>query len=302
MKTKIIRSVLCIALAVVLALTFAACGDQKKPDVTYENGGFTLVVPGDHDGLLTVEAPESSDEGILFSVSEKASIEAAEAVGMDPEGAGWLFAIGTVSEDALHQMLCYDMSGADVFAKGADGTYYMYYHPTDVRIMRDGDISDDDMAQWSALNEWAASVPESFIAGNEGLTPEKRGNTDLDMYLNRAAYLEDTIYTVSTTEFGPKTGDGAAAQPYVDVLTNGMTLERMEEGEAPDGEYVVLYFPVDDVRFDFFMAQDNGSFVRQIWSGNEMIYKISYDGDTNAAAVMNEWYQALANPGVLPVE
>ncbi|MBR2742539.1 MAG: hypothetical protein IKD89_03025 [Clostridia bacterium] len=299
------KSLLCIALAAVMALSLAACqSNQKKPDVTYTNNGIILTVPGDYDELVTVDMPEASEDGILFSVSENASVEAAAASEYDTEGAGWLFAIGTVSEDKLHEMLCYDMSGAEVFAKDAEGNCYIYYHPTDVRIMREGDITDEDMAQWSALCEWAAGVPASITTEEDiGLTEEKRGNTDLDIYLNRSAYMDGTIYTVSTTEFGPKTGDGAIAQPYVDRLTKGMTLEMLDISETPDGEYAVLYFPVDDMRFDFFFAEDKVNYIRQIWSGNEALYKAAFaDGETNAAEVMNEWYHALIEAGAQGTE
>ncbi|MBQ1436138.1 MAG: hypothetical protein IIZ19_09615 [Clostridia bacterium] len=290
------KSVLCIALAAVLALSLAACQNSKqKEDVVVTNGDYSLTVPGDYADLVAAEAPEADADGILFTVSEKASVEAAEARGETDIGAGWLFDIGTITEDELHQRLCNDMSGQEVFAKDANGTCYMLYHPTDVRIEREGDITDDDMAQWSALNEWAASVPESFIANNEGLVSEKRGNSEMDIYLNRAAYMDDTIYTISTNEFGPKTGDSDAAKPFVDVLTKGASLEYLDISEVPDGEYVVLYFPVDDMRFDFFFAENKVNYVRRIWSGNEELYKITYeDGTTNATEVMNDWYHVLA--------
>ena len=74
------KSLLCIALAAVMALSLAACqSNQKKPDVTYTNNGIILTVPGDYDELVTVDMPEASEDGILFSVSENASVEAVAA-------------------------------------------------------------------------------------------------------------------------------------------------------------------------------------------------------------------------------
>ena len=113
----------------------AALRSDGKAAQIYENGGMKLTVPLEYDELLVIETPRNNPSGILFSVSEKASVEAAKAQGY--ENAGWLFSIGTVTEDALHEALCYDMSGAEVFAKNTDGQhptdmrYYMYYsYPT----------------------------------------------------------------------------------------------------------------------------------------------------------------------------
>ena len=315
-----------IMLAALMVLTLAACaatgtgtneqgvkiagesldvnGVALRPDgeaaQIYENGGMKLLIPLEYNSLLVIETPQNNPAGILFSVSEKASVEAAKAQGY--ENAGWLFSIGTVTEDALHEALCYDMSGAEVFAKNTDGQhpadmrYYMYYHPTDVGFVRESyDDIDDDMAQWTALNEWAATVPDTFLAENSGLTPEKHGNTSLDMYLARVAYLDGVNYTVSTTEYGPMDGSGFDAARYVDRLTNGVTFELANNDETPDGEYVVLSFPEDDVRFDFFLAEGRENCIRQVWSdGYTQLYRAVYaDSTTNAGSIMSEWYNAL---------
>ena len=266
----------------------------------YENGGVRLRIPLEYDELLVIETPQNNPAGILFSVAEKASVEAAKAQGYD--NAGWLFSIGTITEDALHEALCYDMSGAEVFAKNTDGQYpadmryYMYYHPTDVGFVRESyDDIDDDMAQWTTLNEWAATVPDIFLADNPGLTPEKHGNTSLDMYLARIAYMDSVNYTLSAPEYGSMGGSGFDASRYAERLTNGVTFEPANNAETPDGEYIVLSFPEDDVRFDFFLMEGRENYVRQVWSGdNEQLYKAVYaKGTTKASAVMSEWYNAL---------
>ena len=105
---------------------------------------------------MTVETPEKNEYGELFSVSETASIKAAEATGQYTAGAGWLFSISRVTEEQLHQMLCYLMFGSEVFGRDEDGMYYLFEHPTDVRIVRESyDNMDADMAIWSELNQWA---------------------------------------------------------------------------------------------------------------------------------------------------
>lgn len=302
-----------LLLAALLALSLAACGQTgttEQPDQTgaaFTNGGLTLSVPQEYADLLTVDTPQDSPDGTLFSVTETASAEAAAALGYEEEdiGAGWLFSIGTVSADALHEMLCYDMSGQTVFAKGEDGSYYVFYHPTDVRYVReDNEAMAADQDQWTALNEWAWTVPETFAAENQGLTAQRFGNTDLEMYLSRVAYQDDADFTVSTTEFGPLFSDEVDPSPFAERLLTGATYEEADLSLVPDGEYVVLAFPADDIRFDFFPAQDGENYIRQVWSGdNEMLYRASYEnGSVEPNAVMQELYDAYVAAGAQPGE
>lgn len=296
-----------ILLAALLAFSLAACssassGEEPKEGdsdaVSVTNAGLTLSIPAEYSDLLAVDTPQDSEDGTLFSVSEKASIEAGKAQGMsDDDGAGWLFSIGRISEEDLHEMLCNDMSGMQVFAKDEDGNYYMFYHPTDVRLIRENNEEmEQAMESWSALNEWAWTVPETFVAENDGLTAETRGNTELDIYLARIAYLDDTDYTIGTTEYGPLSSDSVDAAPYLELLMNGATYERVDGEEAPDGEYVVLSFPEDDVRFDFFLAEGKENYIRQVWAeDNESLYKAVFaDESIQASSVMQDWYNELA--------
>ena len=189
-----------LLLALMMALALTACGGaveepQTEPGtpaepasegVLYTNGGLTLAVPADYDPLVVVETPETSEEGVLFAVTEKASREFGQQQHPGEDwGDGWLFSIGTADEDVLHGMLAYDLSGAVPFAQGEDGTYYIFYHPTDVRFVRESydiDPDSDDWKAWTALNEWAWTVQETF-AGDNGLTPRTFTNTAPDMIL-----------------------------------------------------------------------------------------------------------------------
>ena len=51
-----------------------------------ENDGLKLPIPLEYDELLITETPQDDTGVQLFSVSEKASVEAAKAAGMDYEG------------------------------------------------------------------------------------------------------------------------------------------------------------------------------------------------------------------------
>ncbi len=149
-------SLLCAALALILIVPLTACGlksshvqsqtvvqpeisspAEQKEAVSRVNSGMTLTIPAETASLVLVDTPQNNPDGVLFSVSEKDSVNAALADGRDAStGEGWLFGIRRVDETKLHGMLCYDMSGAEVFAKDTDGYYYLYTHPTDVRLYR----------------------------------------------------------------------------------------------------------------------------------------------------------------------
>ena len=209
-----------LLLALMMALALTACGGaveepQTEPGtpaepasegVLYTNGGLTLAVPADYDPLVVVETPETSEEGVLFAVTEKASREFGQQQHPGEDwGDGWLFSIGTADEDVLHGMLAYDLSGAVPFAQGEDGTYYIFYHPTDVRFVRESydiDPDSDDWKAWTALNEWAnGEVRDAVLADNPRLEKEICSNTELDMYLARARY-DGLKYKIRSLEIG----------------------------------------------------------------------------------------------------
>ena len=264
-------------------------------DAVYTNEGFTLTVPAKYDDLLFTTTPE--EDGMLFMCSEIASIKAAQEQGRDIDGAGWLFSIRKIDEASLNQKLCDDMSGEQPFATDGNGNYFLFCTPTDVRLIRDNYDNPEDMEIWTELNEWAATVPDTFLSENPQLTAAKFGNTDIDMHLARIAFDADANYTISTLEFlelEPKDVDPA---PYLEKLRNNVTYVPVEE-EAPAGEYVVLAFPDEGVRFDFFFVEDGRNYIREVWREDsewEKLYRADFEDESiDATEVMAEWYDALA--------
>lgn len=258
----------------------------------YENGGLSLEIQPRYNDLITVVTHEKNDRGLLFTVSETTSLEAGGY-----EGAGWLFSIGTIDEAKLHEMLCYDMSGADVFAKDGEGTYYVYYHPTDVRVERSSpEEYESGFRQWSMLCEWAAGMPEKLRDKNE-LEFVSFGNTEVDMYVARAAWMEGDAAVLATTEYGPIALGGVDGSPWVDFVMQGAFCDA-DLSETPDGEYVVLDFPQDELRVDFFFAP--GNYARVVSGDQERLYQAMwYDEDISFAEAMQGWYYALAELGGL---
>ena len=262
----------------------------------YENDGLSLEIMPKYHKLVTVETPANDDKGILFTVSETASVEAGKH-----DGAGWLFSIGKVSEDRLHEMMCQDMSGARVFAKDSDRTYYMYYHPTDVRFERaTQEELEDGLEQWSMLCEWANEMPDSFSEKNS-LETVSYGNSEVDILIARAAYMDEVEATLSTTEYGPISASLADGAPYAEFVMGGW-FTYADEAEVPDGEYVVLNFEKDNARLDFFYAP--GGLVRLVSGNRSTLYQAMwYDDNMSFAEVMQGWYYAaLEKAGVKPAD
>ena len=263
---------------------------------SYTNDGLTLSVPEEYAGRVTVETPENSEKGTLFSVCETESIEAAKAAGYGWEGAGKLFEIRRVSEEEMHKLRCDDIPGYIIFAKDTDGNYFLYIHPTDVRVVREDYTDTASMERWTELNKWSSGVRETFVKENEGLTAEKYSYTTLDAYLSRIMYRDDENYTVSTLEFGRQQPNGIKAADYVAPLIHDVIYTSLRDEEAPDGEYLVLDFPDIDLRFDFFFMEGKENYIRQVWFNgeNELLYKAEFKDETiKASEVMNDFYHEI---------
>ncbi len=313
MKTKkaIFTAALAASLAAIAQAAFPADAQilgapvcEAAKNVTYEKDGIKLLVPEIYDDLLYTKIfkkdkeGKEDEEGRLFSVTEAKSVVDAWLQNERESGPGWLFTIARVDADRLHQMLCGEMSGADVFAKDSKNRYFIFYHPTDVRFVRkDEDKMRRDQQLWTDLNEWASlDVQHEFFENNKGLVKERYDNSNVSMYLARAAYsVEPKVkYTVSTNQYGPLYSDEVKAAPYVESLIRNATYEMVDINQTPDGQYVVLNFPDEKIRFDFFNLGDN--YVREVHDdGYEILYKIKFDdGVTKASSVMQKWYNALA--------
>lgn len=323
---RLFRTGLALALCLALALSLAACaaapssapgaGEKPKPteapastpepteepaatpeptetpepedtDVTvFENFGLKLRVPNELADKIILETKDEP----LFTATEIASREAAEKVHPEyAKGMGWLFSISRVTEDELHEMLAYVMFGQVVFARDDSGCYYILDTPTDVRIDREGEITEADMAQWSAFYQWInGSMRERFIADN-GLTPCSVSNTDLDIELARIAWKGETAYTLASLADGVHglgNADGAAA---AGKILSACTFEMTDE-EIPDGEYLVLEIPDSRARFDFFYAEA-GRLVREYRDNMTILYRCRED--VNVALLVEQWYEAL---------
>lgn len=272
--------------------------------------GIKFEIPETISDLVTVE--DGVDENTILAVYENASVEAAQALGEENEGAGFIFSISTISEEELKKFRCGDMSGMEVFAEDED-VYYVFNHPTDVRFVResyDGEGIEEEQEHWSMINEWAnQEVRKEILANNPELDPESYTNTYLDMLLARAAYEPGTKYELRSLAYGPDPLDPATLSDndFAEELAEDFTYEELPDAQAPDGEYEVLAFDVDgeEVRYDFFHASDSKNLIREVRKVGEEEYETLYqatakdadDVDETTTDIMEEWCAAIANGG-----
>ena len=287
--------ILALLLMLAMAASLIACGATKKEAAAYKNGELVLNVPAEYADLVVVESP--SDGKTVFYAAEKASIEAAQKQNLGEEwGAGWLFSISRVDEDLMRQYLCSDLNVDYFFAKDDNDGYYLFERPSDVRLVREdySNLSEKDLAGWSAVNEWAVTVSESFVADNPSLTAYRRSNTMLDQYLNRLFFDDSYAYTLSSTEFGPLEDAGMGYPQYVNRLLNEATFSEADTCDIPDGEYYVLSFPDENAQFRFYSAAH--SYVSFIYGEDAPVCFIGEmaDGETQVYDIIGEWYGALA--------
>lgn len=269
----------------------------------------TVTIPEQYQKeLVTRTGEEIQESDTIIAVFEKASVEANKALDEDLQDdyAGWLFSIGTMTEEDFHDMLCGDMSYAKVFAKDANDTYYVFYHPTDVNMVRKSDkYTEDELNHWSELTKWADTVPKTLMEENSSLTAVKYDNSEVSMMLNRAAYAEDEVYSISTAKDGERKPDKKdAAAPFVDRLTREATITTAKTKEKPEGDYISISFPDYEMRLDFYPAQGKKNYIRQVYvieeeegqfeevEGEDFVAEFA-DGKTSAADIMQEWYDSL---------
>ena len=286
------KKIVTFCLLVFTLVCTATCFAQT----VFTNDGMKLSVPEEYADKLLVQTPENDERGALFSVSEIESIEAAKGAGYTWEGAGWLFSISRVSEERMKELRCSEMSGNIIFAKDPNGSYYIFNHPTDVRLVREDYSDPEALKEWGKLNEWGHSVRETFIAENEGLTAETYGNTELDIAFARMMFMDDTNYTVTTLEYGEQKPNGIKAADYIEPLSHDVVFIPERDAEAPDGEYVVLNFPDIDLRFDFFLMDGKENYIRQVWFNgeHELMYRAEFKDETiKAAEIMKDFYREM---------
>lgn len=301
---KMIAGMMLAAAVTVLGASGVFAGGVDKVDVQ----GVRFEVPEEIRDLVTVRT-EGLETGELVSVYETASIEAAQAMGEDYEGAGWIFTIGTVPENRLRELRCGGMDGMMVFAED-DDIYYVYNHPTDVRLVRESNEEMNEAIEpWTKINEWAGQeVRQEILANNPELDEESYTNTDLDMHLAQAAYRPGTKFELRSLDYGPDPLDPAALgeDDYIEDLAEDFTYEILADAKVPDGEYYVLAFDDngEETRFDFFKAQEGQNLIREVRVIGDEEYETFYqanakdlDEDDTTTGIVAEWCAAIVSGG-----
>ena len=271
--------------------------------------GIRFEIPEEIRDLVTVQT-EGLDADTLVSVYETASVDAAEAMGKGDVGAGWIFSIITVPEDRMKELRCEPMFGMEVFAED-DDIYYVYDHPTDVRLYRESDEEmQEAMDPWGKINEWAArEVRQEILSNNAELDEKIYTNTNLDIMLSQAAYKPGTKFELRSVDYGPDPLDPAAIveDDFIEDLAEDFTYEIQSDVEAPSGEYYVLAFDLngEEIRFEFFKDTDSLNLIREVMTVGDEEYETIYqanpkeaeDAHKTTTGIMEAWCAAIANGG-----
>ena len=298
MRKKMITGiVLCAALSASAAACMFAESTEKPDRVEVQEIAFDI--PEDIRDLVTVRT-EDLKSGELVSVSETASIEAAAKQTPDYERAGWIFSIRRVSETEFEQLRCGAMDGMEMFAE-SDDNCYLFCHPTDVTFVREQyDNVEEDMAQWSKIHEWAnTTVRDEILRNNPELDAETVSNTQLDMLLARAAFLGERNFMIKSLEYGTLDPSKLADDDCLEDLTDDVIYKVLYKEEAPDGEYIVMDFEKEGLRYDFFLAEPERNLIREVYTLNGKEYTLMYqavfkDQDETAVGIMQRWCDQLA--------
>lgn len=278
------------------SVAFAAAKADMSQQAVYEHQGMKLEVPTAYDKLLITETA-SKDEGILFAVYEKASVEATKKDYPEGSGLGWLFSIGCVSQDKLQEILCGDMSGAELFAKDDKGRCYIFYHPTDVRYMRESpEAMKRDQEQWSTLNAWAWSeARKSFLQNNPGLQEITADNSEVGIYLANILY-KNMDYSLTTAGKTASPAKDFSAAPYVEKLLYNVSYQMVDKKIAPKGRFISLNLPSENIRLDFFVGKGRQNLVREVRPGiGECYYEALFaDKKLQVSKIIPQWQKAIA--------
>jgi len=120
---------------------------------------------------LVCAEPVVNDSGavVLFTVSEKQSIDDVIKDMGSANGMGWLFSIVQYTPEMYKETIGEDNSGMSFFARD-DNNYYCYFTASDVRLYRAGGVlTAEALTEWQMLKDMSTVVRTGFIAKN-GLT------------------------------------------------------------------------------------------------------------------------------------
>ena len=282
-----------LAATMTAAVSFGALAAEEK----IEAGGIVVEIPEKFKDIVTVQTEDLQPDE-LIRVAETASIEAAKVTGSNDALPGWLFSISRITGEELGKLRCGEMSGSEVFAED-DDMYYLFNHPTDVRLIREPDEEmDTAMDQWTDLNDWAwQDVRMAILSANPQLEPETCSNTELDMYLCRARY-DGMKYEIRSLDAGTFDPTIFGEDDYLEDLTEDVWYDEdveISDEEKADGEYIVMAFDEDNVRFDFFLGEGMENLIREVKTMDdgeevETLYRASFkDPEDSATGIMKEW-------------
>ena len=117
----------------------------------------------------------------------------------------------------------------------------------------------------------------------------------LPAYLERIWNGGNTDYTITSLDYGTvRPYNGFDAQLYIQSMLDGSWFEEVKPWEAPEGQYVILEFHNQGMRFEFFYGKD-GNYIKQISGGASTVYHVHFPGDMfQASQIIEDWGRELS--------
>ena len=104
-------------------------------------------------------------------------------------------------------------------------------------------------------------------------------------------------YTITSLDYGTGEPGNTDESEFVNTFMYDSRFTLCRPWEQPDGQYVVLDFTGEGVRFDFFMGKD-GNYFRQVTEdGGETLFHAEIDGDESAGELVSRWCRQLTQSG-----
>ena len=117
------------------------------------------------------------------------------------------------------------------------------------------------------------------------------------MYLARARF-EGEKYELRSLDAGKIDPAGHDGDGALQALTEEVFYEEMYglgDEEKPDGEYIVMAFDEDNVRFDFFLGEGLENMIREVRTMDdgeeiETFFRANFkDTEKTSTGIMKEW-------------
>jgi len=112
----------------------------------------------------------------------------------------------------------------------------------------------------------------------------------LENYLEQIWNGDITNYRIACTAFGTAVPNrDFSPQVYIQALMSGTSFQEAKAWDVPEGQYVVLELPDQDVRYEFYYGGD-GNIIQEVADGVKTVYRAKFSGkNLQACDIVESW-------------